>query len=491
MNSRPNRLDASLVALVAAVSAALNADLDEPPRFDGAGYASIATSLAEGHGYRQADHPDRPPHAHFPPGYPLALAALWGVVGRSAPAAHILSIACTTAAAVATWAWLRRRDRRAPAILLGLAVAVNWAWGRTGGSIQSEPLALLLGASALLASDRAARRGDLGSGALLGLLTGAGVLVRHAGAAMAAALLADLLIRGRFRAAAAGLVAAAVVVAPWAAWVAIAPAPSQADLVPHGGLGAIVGSNALFYMRRLPDALAGPIVEVGTVFAPRFAAAADVVGAVGTGVMLAGLALAAQRQRRRPIALATLATLALLLLWPFTEAGRFLIPMVPGLVVGAAEAVGRAARRRGFRRPRTWAAGLVLAASLPYPLYAIASGRAAAARSAHAEFDAACGWIARRADRPGPLLTRYPGEAFWQTGRPGIAPPEGATPAELERLIADRGVAYLLIDAGRFAAATADPLARLVADRPGRYPRAWPPAADGGRPAVAVFAVGP
>jgi hypothetical protein len=146
---------AAIVAAVAAAVVGLNTGVHEPPRFDGAGYAVLARSLLQGAGYREIDHPDRPRHAHFPPGYPLALAALWGVTGPSAAAAHGLSIACTVAATLASWRWFRTMYPPRTALVLGLALACNWTWGRTGGAIQSEPLFLLLGQLALLAASRA------------------------------------------------------------------------------------------------------------------------------------------------------------------------------------------------------------------------------------------------------------------------------------------------------------------------------------------------
>src|ERR1700746_1263336 len=87
-----------LLALSVAVSIGLNTDLSSPPRFDGAGYAVLGEALASGRGYREIDMPGAPRHAHFPPGYPAALALLWRLVGRSAPAAHVFSAACTAAA---------------------------------------------------------------------------------------------------------------------------------------------------------------------------------------------------------------------------------------------------------------------------------------------------------------------------------------------------------------------------------------------------------
>src|SRR4051794_37243762 len=102
--SRPRGWPASfrgrgiLLALAAAASVGLNADVSSPPRFDGAGYAVLGEALATGRGYREIDRPDAPRHDHFPPGYPAALALLRRACGRSDAAAHVFSAACTVAA---------------------------------------------------------------------------------------------------------------------------------------------------------------------------------------------------------------------------------------------------------------------------------------------------------------------------------------------------------------------------------------------------------
>src|SRR5438874_127180 len=78
-----------LLVAVAAVAAWAGADVQAPPRFDGAGYAVLAGALASGRGYREVDHPEAPRHGHFPPGYPVALAVLWrSTGGPSSATAH-------------------------------------------------------------------------------------------------------------------------------------------------------------------------------------------------------------------------------------------------------------------------------------------------------------------------------------------------------------------------------------------------------------------
>jgi hypothetical protein len=474
----------AIVAALAAVSVGLNTRFDAPPRFDGAGYAVLARSVLASEGYREIDHPDAPRHAHFPPGYPLVLAALWRLTGPSATAAHALSAACTVAATVAAWAWFRRLYPPRVALLLGMALAINWTWGRVGGSIQSEPFYLLLEAVARLATVGAAQRGGIRRGLVLGAVLGACVLTRHVAACMALAVLLELILRRRRAAATAAALVAAVLVAPWVGWLATVRLHTQLGLLPRSGLAGVIAGNALFYLRRLPDQVAGPLVEVGTVFRPSWRGPATAGAALASAVVLLGWARALGIPRRRLAALVPLATFPLLLVWPFTEAGRFLIPLVPFVLVGAVEGLSAVGAWAGWRRLRTRAAWAVLVASIPYAAYAIATDRAGAAERSHAAFDAACDWIARHGEIPGPVLTRHPGEVYWQTGRHALEPP-GGEPEAIEQEIQKYGIVYLLLDPEPYARAPASPLGRFVAARPGRVRRAW---GEGG--AVAVFAVG-
>jgi hypothetical protein len=75
------------------------------------------------------------------------------------------------------------------------------------------------------------------------------------------------------------------------------------------------------------------------------------------------------------------------------------------------------------------------------------------------------------ADRPGPLLTRYPGDAFWLTGRTAVGPESSAR--AIEDQIGRYGVPYLLIEGVRFARAGDDPLAAFVASNPDRCREVW------------------
>ena len=464
----------SLLVAVAALSAVASGSFREPPRFDGAGYAVLARALATGQGYREIDRPDAPAHAHFPPGYPIALATLWRFTGWSIPAAHGLSLAATVAAVVVAWRWFGTAERRDVAMLLGLTVAVNWTWARTAASIQSEPLYLLLSQLAVLAAVRAVRaRGGVPAGTGVGVLLGACVVTRHVGVAIAVAIVLEFLLCRRFALAVAAGLTAVVVVAPWAAWVASVRDHTQVELLAQGSPAERVASpQAWFYLERIPDQIAGPVVEVGTRFGHgrSLAIAVDLGAALATAIVLLGFARCLRSPRRRLGGLVAVLTLALLLVWPFEEAGRFLIPLVPFLLLGAVEGLAAVLFKvRRMKHARRTAAWLVLAASLPYSAYALVSGRAVAQRRTHHDFDAACAWLADVPGHHSPVLSRYPGEVYWQTGLLGVTPPSDLTPTALDRLIEEHHVAYVLIDGGRFANAPADPLADLVARDSARF----------------------
>ncbi|MDB5352825.1 MAG: hypothetical protein JWN86_4072 [Planctomycetota bacterium] len=333
--SRSPWLDGVLVAAVCAASLAANARLDAPPRFDGAGYAVLARSILERRDYREIDRPDAPRHAHFPPGYPLALAALWSVTGPSAASAHAFSLACTMGATLLAWLWFRTGNRPDVALLMGLALAANWRWGRDGSAIQSEPLFLLLGQAAVLAAMWVADRGGWARGLMLGGLLGAVVLTRHVGLALAAAVMVDLLLSRRYREALATFAAMAAVLVPWVVWLASVKQGTQVELVPVRGLLGVIAENALFYVRRLPDQIVGPIIEVATVFRPAYSPWATLVAALAAAVIVTGWIRLARKRETRLAGLVPLLTMAMLLAWPFTEAGRFLVPLIPFLIVGA------------------------------------------------------------------------------------------------------------------------------------------------------------
>jgi hypothetical protein len=480
--------------VIAALTMAGQGDFYAPPRFDGAGYAVLARSLAEGSGYRAIDHPDRPRHAHFPPGYPLFLAMLWSATGYSVPAAHIASLLCSVGATVAAWLWFRRIYPRDVALTLGLALAFNWAWSRTGTGIQSEPLYELLGQVTVLVACRWAGRTGVLHPLILGVLVAACLLTRQIAIGLALAVIVDLAIRyGRRWALTAGATTA-VLIGPWMAWLVVVGVRerNQASLLIAGtsGFFARLGSQFVFYLQRIPDQITGPFVEIATVIRPSagVAAAANVWAMAVSAVVMWGWVRALRQPRRRLAGLIPIFTLGLLLAWPYTEAGRFLVPLIPCLLMGAVEGasalvrgIGRSLRMKLSMRPiRRITAGLILVASLLYTGYSLIKSHLLGRDDGNRGFDMACAWLVAHGNRPGPILTRHPGEIFLATGRQALDVPTSERPGEIDaspdaiaQTISRYGVVYLLIDHDRYLKARESPLERFVAARPTQVRLVW------------------
>jgi hypothetical protein len=299
---------------------------------------------------------------------------------------------------------------------------------------------------------------------------------------LAAGIVLGLWSRGARRAALTAAAIASVVVLPWLAWLAFTPRQTQVGLFPGTRVLAVIAENSLFYVRRLPDMVTGPFVEIGTVFQPGLRVPATIWATIATAVVVWGWLVSLRHPRRRAGGLVALFTLALLFVWPFTEAGRFLIPLVPLILMGAIEGLDRCLRLFGTSRPRRWAVWAALAGSVPYSTYAVITGRAEAGRRTQDPFDQACMWIARTDRRSGPILTRHPGEVFWVTGRTALVPPSDSVES-VQQAIERYRVPYLLVDSARYANAPASPLERYVAGYPERVERLW--SHPGG---VAVFA---
>lgn len=473
MKQRHEMIVAVAIATVSGLSACRDASWSSPPRYDGAGYAILARALLEGRGYRAIDHPNAPPHAHFPPGYPALLAATWWITGISTTAARAVSVLCTIVATLLAWHWFRTMLPARSASLLALALAINWQWARNGASIQSEPPYMLLGQLAILAAATGA------PSVLLGIVLGVCLLTRHVAIGLILAILIDRAIARRWREAAIIAITSGVVVAPWVGWMLIAAhGRTQAGLLLSGEgswFGRIAGQLA-FYVDRIPDQLTGPFVEVGVGQGGTIALTAHLWAIAATSLIVFGGLRCLKRPRRRLAGLLPLSTLAVLLVWPFLEAGRFLVPLIPCLMVGAVEGISGSWRWGRWSRRRWIASALVLLGTLPYSSYYLAAQKARALDATQRDFDAACAWLADQRDHPGPVLTQHPGEVFWQTGRTSVADDLSEPSGDIDisvRTIDDHGIAYVMIERGRYAKAPTSPLERYVERFPNRFRAVW------------------
>lgn len=191
---------------------------------DDAIYTVLAKALATGEGFRLINLPGAPHNTHYPPGYPLVLAALWKLWPSFPDNIVLFKFANAfflAAAAAGTWLFTTERLKFRPwqaavtAIVGTLSVTVLLVTG----VVLSEPLFLALLFPTLIISERAADRGDLRSAFVAGLLIGALAMVRTLGVFALPGLGLVLMLRRRWGAIIALGAGAAIFLVPWQLWV--------------------------------------------------------------------------------------------------------------------------------------------------------------------------------------------------------------------------------------------------------------------------------
>lgn len=313
---------------------------------DDAMYTVLARSLAEGHGYRFLNLPGEPNATHFPPGYPLLLAALWKLWPRFPDNIVLFKFAnavLLALAALGAFRFTRRRFRAPVVVSAGVAVVgtLSIVVLIVTGVIMSEPLFLALLFPALLRTERAVESGRLRDAAIAGALLGVLALVRTLGAVAIPAAGLVLLLRGRWRSAVVLAAVAGACLAPWQWWVAAHEhevAPVLAGKFGSYGQWLVDGYRAggvdfaLGVVRKNADELGRMLSYYFmpvTVQWPR---------AILMAAVLAFALLGTKRfYRNAPASLVFLALYTLvIMLWPF-EPARFLLAVWPlwPLLVGS------------------------------------------------------------------------------------------------------------------------------------------------------------
>jgi hypothetical protein len=191
---------------------------------DDAIYTILAKSLAEGTGYRMINLPGEPNATHFPPGYPMVLAVLWRIWPSFPDNIVLFKFANALflgAAAVGTFVYVRARLQWSTlaATICAVVGTLSIVVLLVTGVIMSEPLFLALLFPTLLASERAADSGTTRDAFVAGLWIGALGLVRTLGVFAVPAAGLVLLFKRRYMAAVVLGVGAAILLAPWQAWV--------------------------------------------------------------------------------------------------------------------------------------------------------------------------------------------------------------------------------------------------------------------------------
>ncbi len=321
---------------------------------DDAIYVVLAKALATGEGFRMINIPGAPHATHFPPGYPLVLAALWRMFPSfpdNIVVFKFLNAFFLAGTAVGTYRLGRSRLGLQP---LGAAAAavvgtISVVVLLITGVVLSEPLYMLLVIPTLLLAERAAEDGSVrsavGAGALIGVLT----LVRTVGVFLLPAALLVLLLRRRWKPAAVVAAAALAFIVPWQLWLSAYQAEMPAPLVgKYGAYGPWLSEGyragglpfAKAVLEKNADELFGFLGYITLPVAPVWPRL------VSLGTVIALLVVgAASVWRRIPITIVFLVAYgAVILAWPF-EPTRFALVWWPVLAALFAA---------GVRRVWTW-----------------------------------------------------------------------------------------------------------------------------------------
>ena len=318
-------------------------------------YMILAKAISTGQGYRFINLPGAPAGVHYPPGYPLLLAALSrltsGIPGNPLvfAAANMVFLGIGAASLYV----LARRVGMSSALAAGCALAgflmPPALWMNT--ALFSEPMWLGLAIPWLVWADRADSECNLDArtAILLGASAGGIALVRTQAATLALALAFVLVLRRRWKPAALVLVAAVAVLLPWQLFIA-----HHAGEIPEA-VSAKYGPYFSWFVQGLRAEglhllIATIVRNVGSSFAIIKALFAPVGGPWLAIVLLGapGIAAAWRLARRTPVVfMAVLAHAGIILMWPF-EPQRFIWTSWPLVVLwicaGAAELWDQAQR---------------------------------------------------------------------------------------------------------------------------------------------------
>ena len=319
-------------------------------------YLSLGRALAEGQGFRSVYSVGVPVHLKYPPGLPLLYAVLWwwpgGLTGVQAAAGFLSLVAAATTAGLLWWI-ARSRLGLTRLIVATLAIGPFLL----EGSVQylnlpiSEPFFMMGWACCLLLFPKAVD-GRIGWALVLGLLVGAGTLVRTQAVVLIPALVLAAWVRGRsWRRPMVVALAALVPVVGWgvvhAYMVSAGPLSTQPDEAAYAAwapesLGGavtlvvqILGSQARRYWTALPPHLASSSWVGGLLWA-----------LLAFGCLWGSL----KKLKAAPeLVLSVVSLSGVILLWPYSQ-DRFVLALLPfaGLLTAVAgQELLAAAKGRG------------------------------------------------------------------------------------------------------------------------------------------------
>lgn len=438
---------------------------------DNVAYYALARALATGQGYVNLIAPEARPETVYPPGYPALLVPFYWVFGGSLVALKIQSLLAGAIVLVATWG-IAVRDRGLPrwapvaaVWLIGLApVFLLYTHFVLSDMSYTAVAALALWAFSPTRSDDSRDHPSMRwwiVGCLVMLL---GFWVRTAGVALIVAVLCWALLRRHWRHAGVVVVAAVAGAVPWLWWTARRPPAtggylqqvrSVDRLDPESGAIPVVT-----FIERAWDNLSYYVqIDLPQLFWPVFP--------IPTWVRLAGAVLGAalvligawSLLRRRGVAvwdLYLVATLAMLLLWPW-RGDRFFLTLVPFVwlyILTGLDRVASSLTRRQWVAPLLAVAlALVLLvgvlrtvpAQWVYTRAYLDGHEMAGYPVFWQDYFESAKWIGE--DNPQAVIAaRKPTFAWYWSQRPSLVYPFHGDPDRTWRFLRRRGVTHIIVD---------------------------------------------
>ncbi len=310
-------------------------------------YALLARSVAAGQGLHYSHLPGAPAATHYPPLYPLLLAALWRVAPEFPSNVGMLLgvnalLAGMAALGHARFASVRLAWRPGAAAVVAAVVMMTTPMLTLAGALLSETMFVALLWPSLLLGERLVDEPGPRDAALTGAMVGVLMLVRTHAVALLLALVVLLAVRKAYRVALISCAAAIAVQLPWLLWTHFATPHVAAPL--EGSYGSYLG----WFVMGLREGGAGFVLDTARInvrelalllrdrFTTGVAPVDGVVLALVIGAMLTG---AGSFARRAPVTLAFLVIyLGIVVVWPYSP-WRFAWAVWPVAVTLQAEGI--------------------------------------------------------------------------------------------------------------------------------------------------------
>ncbi|MFQ5746463.1 MAG: ArnT family glycosyltransferase [Gemmatimonadota bacterium] len=451
--------------VIIGVHLALGLLLFDPTLFpggDNATYMVLGDAIRTGRGYVDLYLPGAPLHTKYPPLFPLWLAGLGEFGGLQVFKASALVL--TGIAVYLTYRLGARACGRVQGLAGAALVAVSPVVLEYSHVVLSEALFTVLVLAALLALDADARRVRLGG---VGLAAAA-FFTRSAGLPLLIAVPLFALARRERRLAVLSGIVAVLAIGGWSVYQSVAT-PDQ-----PGYLQQLLLVNP-YDPARGPVDVAGLLTraavnfwryvsaELPGAFGSRGGNGLGGISTAGLGIMGAGLALVgwsrAMSERVSVQGLFVALYVLLIVLWPevWTDR-RFLLPILPVVVLYLIRGAERVGSARGRRLGPAVAAGAALmfaAPSVASSVVRIPDARWCQASyrdglpcdlPAYGSFYAAAEWAAENTPSDAIFANRRPNVFYWISGRRGDLYPFSDDPEVVMERLEAMGAEYVVLD---------------------------------------------